>query len=110
MEFNLQAYLETMHADHREDTANLTKKLDEGFAAVTERLHEHELSDQRLFASFDSRIKPIEGVHKTARWLLGAVIVAMLTGAADIVFNHLGKEDRSATELSHPVEAGVRGR
>lgn len=71
----------------------LTDKVDDGFRAQAAVQAAHELADVKQFGSIDRRLQPLEQVHRTVRWLVAALIVALLGGAADAVFNHAKTPD-----------------
>lgn len=51
----------------------------------------HEKHDVERFAAINTRLLPIESTGRNVKWLLAAVVVAGLSGAADAWFNHLTK-------------------
>jgi len=73
MKFNLQQALTEMRDEQREDHATLCAKVEAGFDEFKWSLSTH-----------DKRIGVVENFHKTTRWLVGAVIVAILAFIADL--------------------------
>lgn len=92
MNFDLQAYLDNMRREQREDHTTLVEKVDVGFtaattavAAVANALAEHKLEDA-------ARLTTLEGAHAAGRWFVRAVIGALVVGGCgvlwDMIVNH----------------------
>lgn len=106
----IESLLMEMRRDQRDDHTSISKIITDGFKEVHESMKAHEQSDIRMFASIDKRVSVVESTRHAMIWLVGALIVAVLGGAADAYFNHhlIQQEDTShAAELSHAIEAGV---
>ena len=73
MKFNLQEALHQMRMEQKEDHEALCLKVDTGFSEFKWSLATH-----------DKRIGVVENFHKTTRWLVGAVVVAILAFLADL--------------------------
>lgn len=74
--FNLPEFLVAMRHEQKEDLKTLTGKVD----IVLVKVDDHE-----------TRLVTVENTRSAARWLIGVLIVAILGGAVDFVFNHAGR-------------------
>lgn len=88
---DVQTLLIKMQDKLEENHADLVKKVDDGFKALTTAASEHELSDTRLFSAIDNRLVIVENTRRTIRWLGTTVLVALIGAFADFVFVHLPK-------------------
>lgn len=79
--------LNNLRDDHRTGMAMLGGKVDRAIEAIAG----HELRDAVQFSNVDARLRPLEAVHRTVKWLIAALVTAILGGAADAVLNHASK-------------------
>ncbi len=96
--FSVQTFLAEMRAEQREDvtslrneTAELAKKVDEGFKAIAAVAAAHELADTKEFNAIDKRLQTVENTRRSMRWLGATMIVALVGLVFEFVFSHLPK-------------------
>jgi len=94
--FNTQTFLSEMRAEQREDatalreaTAELAKKVDEGFKATAAVSAAHELADTKEFNSIDKRLETVENTRRSMLWLGATMIVAIIGVVLDMAANYL---------------------
>ena len=76
--FDLETYLTEWRRESRADVL----RIETTFAA-------HDVLDTQRFADLHSAIKPLQSTNRAIRWLIGAVVSAILMGGVDVVANHL---------------------
>lgn len=81
VQFDIQTFLSEMdqRQEHRTQAVlDEVKKVDGKVEEVKQAVNGHEV-----------RLVTVEGTRKTILWLAGALVTALLTGAGDVLFNHL---------------------
>ncbi len=86
--FSIQAYLEQMRREQREDHNLLVVKVDEGFGNIASAMSTHELQDEERFGSVDKRLSVVENSRRAMLWLAGVLLAGAVTMAFDLVVNH----------------------
>lgn len=88
-DFNLQTYLSEMRAEAREDTRDVSDKVDTGFEKIGLRLTAHEKDDLKMFGDQHERLKGLEDTHKNLKWLVRAAFMAFIVFGFDMLAHAL---------------------